>query len=893
MPAVIVAIAAAAAGAAATAAVTGAVVAGITIGAFGASILGAVVATGVGYGLSSVLGLNRAPKARAATITQTAEDRKQLIRSSVAPRQIVYGRARVSGPIVYATSSGEDQKYLHLVIPLATHEIDGIDGVWINDIRVGVSEIDGDGNLSQGYFAPRAIPPANFTQTETFTEAFARVRIINGAQTTADPFLVGETSDGWGSDHILYGVAYAYVRLIYDQEVFPNGLQNVSFEVRGKRTVYDPRNGLNIFTDNPALIILDYLRSTDGLACSDDEIDFASFITAANLCAELVQITAEGATQSRYTCDGAFTLDRAPIDVVDEMLTSCAGTLVYVQGQYRLYAGAYDAPSDTLDADDMAGPIELVTKPPRRELFNGVRGTFVDPTRSWQASEFPPYYDSTFVAEDGEAIWRDAEFPFTTNAVRSHRLAKLMLRRARESLTVRVPVQYKGVRYVPWQMLSVTFADFGWEAKPFRVQSWAFSPDNALIILTLREESAASYAWAYDDLGAVGTAPDTNLVDPFSISAPSGLTVTETLYVTRDGTGVRSRATLAWVRPGHPFVIGYDVQYRTTNIGDWRFASVTLGETTATVDDLPPGNYEWRVRAYSGVARGAWATLATSISGLTAPPSAITGLAIQSIGGFAFLRWDLHPDPDVRIGGRIEFRHSADGGATDWVASTSLGNSVPGNHTTIVMPLKPGAYFAKAIDSSGVYSASAAYVGASQATALAFANVDSLTEHTAFSGDKTGLVVTDDTLRLDTSGDIDAETDFDAIANIDNLGGVVPEGTYDFSAGIDVGTAQPVRASSAIKAVVINTFDEVDTRAALVDDWLDFDGAVGGEADAWVEVRTTQDDPAGTPTWDAWRRLDASEFSARGFEFRAQLRSTDLAFNIHVSELSASVDEVA
>lgn len=892
MPAIIVAVVAAAAGAAATAAVTGAVVAGLTIGAFGASIVGAIVATGVGYGLSSVLGLNRAPKARTASITQTAEDRKQLIRSSVAPRQIIYGRSRVSGPIVYATSSGSDQQYLHLVIPLAAHEIDGIDGVFLNDEYIGADLIDGNGNVTTGPFGPRTVAATTF-ETETTTEAFARVRILNGAQGSADGFLLGETADGWGADHILYGVAYAYVRLRYDQEAFPNGLQGISFQVRGKRTVYDPRTGLSVFTANPALVILDYLRSSDGLGCSDDEIDFPSFVAAANICAELVQITAAGGTQSRYDCNGSFTLDRAPIDVMDEMLTSCAGTLVYVQGQYRLYVGAYDTPSDTLDVDDLAGPIEVVTKPPRRELFNGVRGTYIDPARSWQASEFAPFSEAAFVAEDGEAIWRDAEFPWTIDGTAAQRLAKMMLRRARESLTIRVPVQYKGVRFYPWQTLSVTLADFGWDAKTFRVMSWAFSPDSGVIILTLREETPQSYAWTYDDLGAVGTAPDTNLVDPFVIGAPSGLAMTEGLYVTREGTSVRARATLAWVRPGHPFVIGYEAQYRTAGVGDWRFASVTLGETTATIDDVAPGEYEWRVRAYSSVARGAWATLTARVSGLAAPPSTITGLAIQSIGGFAFLRWDLHPDADVRIGGRIEFRHSADGGATEWVASTSLGNSVPGNHTTIVMPLKPGVYFAKAIDSSGSYSASAAYVAASQATALAFANVDSLTEHTAFSGDKTGLVVTDDTLRLDTTGDIDAETDFDAIANIDNLGGVLAEGTYEFSAGIDVGVAQAVRATASLSAVIINTYDEVDARPALVDDWLDFDGAVGGEADAWVEVRTTQDDPAGTPTWDEWRRLDASEFSARGFEFRAQLRSSDPAFNIHVSELTASVDEVA
>ena len=60
-----------------------------------------------------------------------------------------------------------------------------------------------------------------------------------------------------------------------------------------------------------------------------------------------------------------------------------------------------------------------------------------------------------------------------------------------------------------------------------------------------------------------------------------------------------------------------------------------------------------------------------------------------------------------------------------------------------------------------------------------------------------------------------------------------------------------------------------------------------------MEVRTTPNDPAGSPVWGDWRRVDAAEFSARGFEFRAQLRSYDPAFNIEISELTATADEVA
>lgn len=113
-----------------------------------------------------------------------------------------------------------------------------------------------------------------------------------------------------------------------------------------------------------------------------------------------------------------------------------------------------------------------------------------------------------------------------------------------------------------------------------------------------------------------------------------------------------------------------------------------------------------------------------------------------------------------------------------------------------------------------------------------------------------------------------------------------------FSGGMDLGTVQRVRLTPRLLASVVNTLDQVDSRTAPVDDWADWDGAVGGEADAWVEVRETPDNPAGTPTWSAWKRLDQGEFQARAFQFRVQLRSADPAFNIHITELSVAADKV-
>jgi hypothetical protein len=863
----------------ATAAIATVIGAGLLATALGA-LAGGVVAAGISYAGSAILGSgkakNQSPAATAGSTTRAAQDRRQMVRSTVEPRAIVYGLARVSGPLVYASSSGEDQRYLHLVIPLAAHRVSRIVAVHINDTRVPDEHIGSDGMVILGDLTGKA-----------------RIKRYRGDQTAADPDLVAESTDGWSAAHVLRGVAYIYVRLEYDADTFPNGLQNISAEVQGKDDIYDPRTGGTGWTDRAALCILDYMRSPLGLDCDDDEIDFPAFTTAANICDEAVQVDAGGAVQPRYSLGGAFGLDRAPISIMEDMLAACAGVITYPAGAFRLHVGAYDAPTDTLTVSDLAGPIELLTKRPRSERFNAVRGTFIDPSKNFQAADFPPVSDATAATEDGEVIWQDLELPAVNDGLRAQRLAQMALRRHREALVVRVPVQYRGLRYAVWQTLSVTIADFGWTAKVFRVTAWAFDPNSGIVNLTLAEESAFSYAWTYEAANALGPAPDTNLVSPFNVPAPGGLTMTEELYVAQGNRGVATRAILTWLPPPNPFTTSYQVQVAPAGTEAWQDAATTQGEQRALIEDLPEGLYRFRVRARNLYGTGAWAELQARIGNLIAqPPEDITGLQVQAIGGLAYLSWDAHPDLDVRFGGQIEFRHTPQTSSPVWSASTGIGSAVPGASTFAVLPLKAGTYFAKATDAGGRYSVNEAGALAQQASAVTFTAITTATEHTAFSGTKTNTVVTSSTLRLDSTSLIDGAADFDAIADIDSLGGITGSGSYAFANAIDLTTVKNCRLTGRIAATVVNTNDLVDSRTGGLDDWLDFDGVAGNEADAWIEVRQTDDNPAGSPTWGAWTRLDSGEFRARAFQFRAQLRTSDPAFNIHVSELSVTADEV-
>lgn len=209
----------------------------------------------------------------------------QLIRSSVEPQRVLYGERMVSGPLVFATTSGERNKHLHLVVALAIGPVEEIGEVLLNDVAVG--PLDGLGDVTAGRFA-------------------GRVRIVKhlgAAGQLADADLVAVTPE-WTSEHRLRGIAYLNVRLEFDRDVFPTGIPNIKALVKGRK-LFDPRDSSSQWTDNAALALRDYLLADFGLnADVTSELDDTAAIAAANICDEAVALPAALPTLD-FTADAA------------------------------------------------------------------------------------------------------------------------------------------------------------------------------------------------------------------------------------------------------------------------------------------------------------------------------------------------------------------------------------------------------------------------------------------------------------------------------------------------------------------------------------------------------------------------------------------------------------
>ena len=376
--------------------------------------------------------------------------------------------------------------------------------------------------------------------------AHARARPFLGLPAgERDIDLEGWSGAEWKDTDLGKEIARVHFVFLYDPDIYPSGAPSqLSAVIRGVRA-YDPRldstnggSGAHRFadpstwawTDNSALLWAWYMASPLGMGATVSEINWPSVITAANVCDELVPVDAGAGTQKRYTCNGVLsTADDRRINV-NKILSSMVGTRFLSGGQWYVRAGAYVSPAlDLTDNDFGAGGIKILPRVKRRDLFNAIRGLFVDARPPgtldatdvgglWALTDFPQYESATYIAQDGgETLWEDIELPLTDDWRRATRIAKLMLFRSRQALTIAASWKLKAYKLQPGDTCRITSVPNGWTNKVFRVIDRQYQPHGD-ISLILQEEASAVYAWDYSEVSDPDPAPNTSLPDPRVIS---------------------------------------------------------------------------------------------------------------------------------------------------------------------------------------------------------------------------------------------------------------------------------------------------------------------------------------------------------------------------------------
>ncbi|HIF9075768.1 TPA: phage tail tip protein J-related protein [Photobacterium damselae] len=397
-----------------------------------------------------------AKKAQSAQAGASASERKQIIRSSSEALNFIYGKTRSAGVMFFAQEQEGDQsedEWIHLAITHAGHPISDARNFKLNDEPI-----------------------------ETFVDLY-RLESYPKGRTTVDGYMQKNCKD-WTDKMIGEGFAWYRLSLKFDQEKFPTGLPNINAEKWGWE-IQDPRTGHVAWTDNPALCILHYLKTK--LKWEDEYLILETFIEAAKICDEMVS-NPDGTAEKRYSVNLEYSDADTPASVLDKLKSSCGGDWIRVGGRLGLRVGAYYGPAFyEITEHDIIGDIEIQSEPSRKDSFNVIRGTFVNPEQNYTEVDYPQVRVDEWVKEDGEEIPMDLDLTAVHSAWQAQRLADIALKRNRLGMIMKLPCNLRAFNCPPGTMIKLSLEQIGFVKTEFLVIDWEYSQESGCTLTVQRD----------------------------------------------------------------------------------------------------------------------------------------------------------------------------------------------------------------------------------------------------------------------------------------------------------------------------------------------------------------------------------------------------------------------
>ncbi|EOE0524117.1 DUF1983 domain-containing protein [Providencia stuartii] len=576
---------------------TGLMIAGVIVtGGLGTALIAAGIAV---QAASSMLFKDKLPSGY-----RDQSERKQILRSAVAPETIIVGKTVCSGLLFFAEEEKGDQtenERLFMALAIAAHKVDRIGQIWLNDDLIG-----------------------EFGDKADYE--------FHNSRTDCDPYML-KNAPSWKEDMIGDGLAWLRLTLKYDAEKFPYGVPNVKVEVWGKQ-IYDPRTGKTVWSNNGALVILDYYRSY--LNVPDSDIDFDAFKVAADLCDEPVT-TPEGETEPRYTINGAYELSESPASVLDHMHKCIAAEPTYVAGKHGILMQAYNGPAVLrIEPNQIIDTVNITPELALRDATNAIYGTFVDAEQQYIKTDFEPVIVDEWVDEDGLEIKENMDYRFVSSPYQAARLANLYLRKKRAGRRIQLKMNMDGYAYRPGDVVLLNLPQIGIQNFECRVAEWKFHPQEGVELL-LEEDGPHIYE---DIIGKPFVRPPFTVLPTGGVAPPLNLTFVPT------NIGEVVQGYLSWQSAAA------DVRYNTVNILEAGkvIQSIQVPQDRVDLSGVVRGSYRAEVRSIN--AAGAMSAPAIVDFDIQAPPKPVS---VEMVGGMFSLTCIPHGGETAQHGYTFEF----------------------------------------------------------------------------------------------------------------------------------------------------------------------------------------------------------------------------------------------
>lgn len=396
----------------------------------------------------------------------------------------------------------------------------------------------------------------------------------------------------WGN-----GVAQIYLVLRKDSDAAEAGLDDIlsdnnqlTLQCSGMK-IADVRSNEVQATNNPINQIYDYLTNgLYGAAIPPSLIDIASFQSAAEYCD----------TYDYFSC-GCVSSQSSYTDTLNQICSTCGAVLYEKQGKLFVIP---DIPSDSVmsvDESMIFGTVNLTTQG-INDFFNTVDCQFtnIDNDFSSDTVRFPTELTDTDLAiSGGRVIPQSVDLTWCQDTDQIATLGNRMLDKAKYSQTSFTFNTSYMFDIQIFDVFDLTFSEFGWNKKLFRVTSKSISTDPTTFGY-VQIICVEYWPEVYDGDSAGNWSPDSYINPGVNVIAPTDLEVT---LVGETTNGYEVLMSWANGKSTDPYLMGYYTYYRESGQSGWiASGSVDKYQTEYYLYGLNPDKtYDFAVAAYNNL----------------------------------------------------------------------------------------------------------------------------------------------------------------------------------------------------------------------------------------------------------------------------------------------------
>ena len=591
---------------------------------------------------------------------------------------LIYGRCRTGTNRVFASTTGADNQFLHLILEIGEGQI------------YGIARQDGSTFTSTGAVFPSSNPPLLYLDGDLWTSKwgtdYVYAEFFNGSSTQNVCSTLRGYDSSW-NDPKRY-TAYLYLRLKYNMDKF-QGIPDVTLVVDGLQ-LYDPTAGTVAYNYNFALMLYDMMTRPGhrgGLGLdnwhaappADARIDIASVEAARAYC------EAKGWTGGLVLNTDYDFADKARL-----ILDCFRGEIIYSETVYKIRfrdLNYEESVADIVESDvvEENGRTTLSIAPSADlyDLPNAVEAEFYSEANNWQKDSWL-HTDADAIASEGDTRKVQIKLLGLNTIEKLQPMAFYHLERARWGHVASLSVRDAFIALETSDIVTLTHSMPGWDEILFRILSVGFDPNTWTIQLELLEEDVDLYDDAYNP--SLLTWHTTNLPSPEGDYVPSVInaSISEVTFNTR----LRSytRLVVDFDPPtDYPWwdyaqvwlsIDGGDYRYMTQSRDGWILEPVEEGVEYAV--KLVSVNIWGAPENYDGAV-----TVSRLVQGVTSTPSNVTGLTAAANGDSVSIYAAILDDDDIE-GYEVRLGDAWEGGifvSFNKAPTLRLNGVRPGVHT--------------------------------------------------------------------------------------------------------------------------------------------------------------------------------------------------------------------